>query len=81
MNHKSIRLIGLSSITSSNLADGLLVGAIPLLAYQLTNNILYISMMSLVRPLSLLLCGSIIGTILSFFSNKKLLRTSSSFRF
>ncbi len=80
MNKNHIKNIGILAIINSNLADGLLVGLVPLLAYEISNNVFYISLMSLIRPISLLCCGIIISSMLNKYSNKFLLRSSFIFR-
>ncbi|EKO3932249.1 hypothetical protein GAW91_002896 [Vibrio fluvialis] len=47
----------LTPVVLSNLGDGLFMGAIPLISYMLTSDPLIITLLSIVRPVSIIICG------------------------
>ncbi|MCG9785467.1 hypothetical protein L1D52_24510 [Vibrio brasiliensis] len=53
----------LTPVALSNLGDGLFMGAIPLISYTLTSDPLIITLLSIVRPLSIIMCGYKIETL------------------
>lgn len=47
----------LTPVVLSNLGDGLFMGGIPLISYMLTSDPLIITILSIVRPISIIICG------------------------